>query len=109
MATPGLPQGLEPTPAQPNALLAFAQMILRSGLLARDQLQSAISTLPASQRGDPRALAEHLIKYGQLTGFQARKLLEGTHIGLVLGPFHVLAPIGKGGMGTVYMARDTRT
>jgi serine/threonine protein kinase len=27
---------------------------------------------------------------------------------LVLGPFQVLAPIGKGGMGTVYLARDSR-
>src|SRR5262249_46837178 len=29
--------------------------------------------------------------------------------GLVLGPFQILAPIGKGGMGTVYLARDVRS
>jgi serine/threonine protein kinase len=28
---------------------------------------------------------------------------------LVLGPFQILAPIAKGGMGTVYLARDSRS
>src|SRR5205807_1968167 len=26
-----------------------------------------------------------------------------------LGPFQILAPIGRGGMGTVYLARDSRS
>src|SRR5207245_7697769 len=41
--------------------------------------------------------------------FQAYKLLQGAALGLRLGPYHVQAPIGRGGMGAVYLARDTRS
>jgi serine/threonine protein kinase len=87
----------------------FLKTILRSGLLTREQLQAALRSVPRAQRGDPKALADHLVKAGKLSRFQARKLLEGTAVGLKLGPFQVLAPIGKGGMGTVYLARDSRS
>jgi serine/threonine protein kinase len=87
----------------------FLKTVLRSGLLDRDQLRVGLRSVPREQRNDPRALADHLIKTGKLSRFQARKLLEGTPVGLKLGPFQVLAPIGKGGMGTVYLARDGRS
>jgi serine/threonine protein kinase len=87
----------------------FLKTILRSGLLDREQLKVVLRTVPQEQRDDPAALAEHLIKNGKLSRFQARKLLQGTALGLKLGPFQVLAPIGRGGMGTVYLARDSRS
>jgi serine/threonine protein kinase len=86
----------------------FLQAALRSGLLTRSQLKQAWRAVPRGQRDDPNVLAEHLIKTGKLSRFQARKLLKGMTRGLILGPFQVLAPIGKGGMGTVYLARDGR-
>lgn len=86
----------------------FLKTILRSGLLDREQLQTSLRGVSARERDDPEAIANHLIRSGRLSRFQARKLLQGTAMGLVLGPFQVLAPIGKGGMGTVYLARDSR-
>jgi serine/threonine protein kinase len=87
----------------------FLRSILRSGVLERDQLREAIQGVPPDHRNDPEVVADHLVLSGKLSRFQARKLLKGMAVGLVLGPFHVLAPIGKGGMGTVYLARDSRS
>jgi serine/threonine protein kinase len=91
-----------------QALGSFLKTVLRSGLLTREQLQDAVRAAPAELRDDPQALADHLIRTGKLSRFQANKLLKGTARGLILGPYQVLSPIGKGGMGTVYLARDTR-
>jgi serine/threonine protein kinase len=87
----------------------FLRVVLRSGLLSREQLQEALRGLPREHRDDPQHIADHLIHKGALSRFQATKLLKGTARGLLLGPFQVLAPIGKGGMGSVYLARDQRS
>jgi serine/threonine protein kinase len=87
----------------------FLKTVLRSGLLDREQLQQSLRSVPVEQRADPEVVANHLVKAGKLTRFQSRKLLQGAAFGLILGPFQVLAPIGKGGMGTVYLARDERS
>jgi serine/threonine protein kinase len=88
---------------------SFLKTVLRSGVLDADQLKAGYRAVAKEQRHDPRAVAEHLIKTGKLSRFQANKLLAGTGKGLVLGPYQVLAPIGKGGMATVYLARDSRS
>lgn len=105
MQTSPITQGAE---SRPDAFLTFVQTILRSGLCDRDQLQAYIQSLPPGHAGKPEAFAKHLIQLGKLTPFQAKKLLDGAFLGLVLGPYQVLSPIGKGGMGTVYLARDSR-
>jgi serine/threonine protein kinase len=104
MQTPSAPSPAESASPKSGA---FLQAVLRSGLLDRDQLQAALKPMPDRQ-APAQATADFLVKTGKLTRFQASKLLEGAVVGLVLGPFHVLAPLGKGGMGTVYLARDTR-
>jgi serine/threonine protein kinase len=82
---------------------------LRSGVLERGQLQEALRAMPLADRQDAEAVADYLVGAAKLSRFQADKLLKGMAVGLVLGPFHVQAPIGKGGMGTVYLARDSRS
>ena len=95
--------------ALPCSVDSFLKSILRSGVLDRQELSQALRSVPSEQRQDAEALADHLVEAGKLSRFQASKLLRGMAVGLVLGPFHVLAPIGKGGMGTVYLARDSRS
>src|SRR5258708_550078 len=80
----------------------FLKTVLRSRLLDRQQLREVLRAAPPERRADPEGFADHLVRSGKLSRFQARKLLKGTVLGLILGPFHVLAPIGQGGMGAVY-------
>jgi eukaryotic-like serine/threonine-protein kinase len=87
----------------------FLKTVLRSGLLDRDRLQEALRGLPREARSDAHAVSEFLVKAGQLSRFQASRLLKGVAAGLILGPYQLLAPIGRGGMGTVFMARDERS
>jgi eukaryotic-like serine/threonine-protein kinase len=95
--------------AEPVSVECFLKNVLRSGVLDREQLRGALRDVPLDLRENPEAVADHLVEAGKLSRFQAGKLLRGMAVGLVLGPFHVLAPIGRGGMGTVYLARDSRS
>src|SRR3954453_10227921 len=94
---------------QPPTVDGFLRSILRSRLYDRRQLQDCLREVPKGQRQDPYALADHLVHIGKLSRFQASKLLKGIAVGLVLGPYQILAPLGKGGMGTVFLARDDRS
>jgi serine/threonine protein kinase len=86
----------------------FLRNVLRSGVLDREELQDALRDVARPNRDSAPALAEHLIRKGKLTRFQASKLLRGSGRGLIMGSYQVLAPIGRGGMSTVYLARDSR-
>lgn len=97
------------TAIDPPAVDGFLKNILRSGLLDRTRLQAALVNVPREQRNDARSLANHLIQGGHLSRFQAHKILKGSWRGLVLGPYQVLAPIGRGGMSAVFLARDDRS
>src|SRR5262249_26665690 len=84
----------------------FLKTVLRSGLLDAAQLKAALQPLPPRHLAETQLVADHLVRTGKLSRFQAKKLLKGAARGLILGPYQVLAPVGKGGMGTVYLARD---
>ncbi|MFO0964827.1 MAG: serine/threonine-protein kinase [Gemmataceae bacterium] len=93
----------------PSDVDRFLRTVAKSGLYPRDQLADLVRAAPAAERADADRLAQHLIQAGKLSRFQARKLLDGVFAGLCLGPYQVHTPIGKGGMGIVYLAVDTRT
>jgi eukaryotic-like serine/threonine-protein kinase len=86
----------------------FLRNLMRSDLLSREELQAAVRKVPSERREDPAQIADSLIAQRLLTQFQAHKVLAGVVVGLKLGPYQVQAPIGRGGMGTVYLARDSR-
>jgi serine/threonine protein kinase len=86
--------------AEPTAE-EFARTAVRSGLLTAADL----AALPETARTSGRAAADHLVGLDKLTHFQAEKLLRGRWQGFFLGPYVILAPVGRGGMGAVYLAR----
>src|SRR5947209_5249858 len=51
-------------------------------------------------------IAPELVYRGWLTPFQAGRLLHGRTRELVLGSYVLLEPIGEGGMGVIYRARN---
>ena len=61
----------------------------------------------AAERGpeEASALAERLVQQGNLTEFQARRLLVGKSKGLVFGRYILLDRLGIGAMGRVFKAR----
>jgi serine/threonine protein kinase len=92
-----------------KAVVRFLRDVERSGLLRAAAINKVLLTAPDRARTDARQLADHFVRLGRLSHFQARKLLDGTAAGLVVGPYQIVMPIGKGGMGTVYLARDSRS
>jgi serine/threonine protein kinase len=104
MSTASVTTGDSPPTAE-----QFLRCVLRSGLLSRDDLQEALRGVPRERRDDALALADHLLRMGKLTRFQMGKLLGGVCQGLILGPFRILTPLGKGGMCSVFLVRDERS
>ena len=85
----------------------FLAKLQKSRLLTDAQILS----LQQQLSGSPRTVAEvseTLVKNKILTQWQASQLAKGQ-TGLVLNQYQLLSPVGRGGMGHVFRARDTRS
>lgn len=101
-------RGMPPPPLPNNELARFMNALKRSGLMSGDRIDAILRQAPSPILADATKLPEYFVEKGALTHFQITKLQQGTFQGLVLGHFHILSPLGKGGMSTVYLARDSR-
>jgi eukaryotic-like serine/threonine-protein kinase len=89
----------------------FWLMASRSGLIAAARLQECWEAIPADRRtaeSIDRRLAREVVKAGCLTAWQARMVAQGRANNLHVNKYTVMDEIGQGGMGKVYLARDTR-
>ena len=69
----------------------FVWDLRRSGLIDRGRLDQVVGEfLKTAPRGEPPALAEHLVGQNILTPFQAERILSGKSQGLVLGAYCLL-------------------
>ncbi len=86
---------------------AFLDKLQRSGLVSGDKIPALQQDLEERGVGleDPYAIAEALVDNDTVTRWQADKLLEGKHKGFFLASYRLLRPLGKGGMGAVFLAR----
>lgn len=80
----------------------FRVALAKSKLVADEQLDAVLTKRPALA-DDPPALAEALTAAGLLTPWQRDKLLEGRYKGFFLGKYRILAQIGAGAMGSVFL------
>jgi len=86
--------------------LDFLELARKSGLVSDEAIQKFEQTSPESL-GDPATISAAMIRQGLITTFQSKVLLTGKYRGFILGPYKVLEPIGKGGMGRIFLAEHT--
>src|SRR3954471_22520834 len=90
----------------------FWQSALQSGLMEVQGLTACWEAIPPEKREAPehldRRLARQAVQQSHMTLWQAQQLLDGRTSGFRFDRYLLVDLIGHGGMGRVYLARDTR-
>jgi eukaryotic-like serine/threonine-protein kinase len=90
----------------------FWKASIRSGLLDAESLTACWDAIEPAKRDVPehidRRLARRAVESKLVTFWQAQQLLAGRSSGYKVDRYLLLDLIGSGGMGRVYLARDTR-
>ncbi len=90
----------------------FWQAAVFSGLMDVEGLTACWNAIPPAKRDAPehidRRLARQAVQSNSLTLWQAQQLLAGRTGGFKVDRYVLLDLLGQGGMGRVYLARDTR-
>jgi len=90
----------------------FWKAAIRSGLLDAESLTACWDAIEPTKRDVPehidRRLARRAVESKLLTSWQAQQLLARRSTGFKVDRYLLLDMIGQGGMGRVYLARDTR-
>jgi eukaryotic-like serine/threonine-protein kinase len=89
----------------------FWQAALQSGLIDVAGLRKCWDALPEAKRSADaadRRLARQTVEFRLLTLWQAQQILGGRSSGFRIDKYVLTDLIGQGGMGRVYLAKDTR-
>ncbi len=81
---------------------SFLDNLKESGLLPEDQVAQVSGRFSNSAM---QVIVADLVDEGLLTPFQVKQLHAGQPKGLVLGQYHLLDELGRGGYGCVYKAQ----
>ncbi len=87
----------------------FVSAVREQRLVGAARLKGFVTTVRGHVALTALRVADRAVACGLLTRFQADEILDGRADGLVLADYRLLARLGEGGAGGVYLAEHTPT